>query len=323
MESPTKLTLACSLLAAAFGVAFCFRKPADQPAPLLVQEEIARTTQQSAGEHLPEASSRLIGRIEPLEPSAAPLASLDARTLPNFAPPIAAGTGPPDDPTTARLWSASRDERVPNQLTPVQDLGAPPEMAAGFPDSSFSAGNRPGVNGTLIGAQLGGSAPAKPWEAPSADGEGGVRSHRVADGDTLSKLAQRYLGSGARYLEIFEFNRGTLQTPNVLPIGATLRIPPRGASTAATSPETAVGEGPNGSADAPRPLAPIQPGALFSDGVSAFDQRTYRVQAEDTLASIARRFYGDPSRYPELLTANRDRLHSSDDIQEGLLLVIP
>lgn len=312
------------MLAAAFGVAFCFRKPADHAAPLIVQEELAHLQKSGNGQAMPEAASRLIGRIEPLEPSAAPSATVDARALPGFAPSLAAGTGPPgDDATTQGLWTASHEPRAEDRLRPVQDLGAPPDFAATYSDASTETGNRPGVNGTLIGAQLGGSAPAKPWEAQGADGESGVRTHRVADGDTLSKLAQRYLGAGARYLEIFEFNRGTLQTPNVLPIGATLRIPPRGASPAAIQAESATGAMPNGSADAPKPLAPIQPGALFSNGVSSFDQRTYRVQAEDTLASIARRFYGDPSRYPDLLAANRDRLHSPNDIHEGLLLVIP
>lgn len=322
MESPTKLSLACCLLVAALGVAFCFRKPADHDAPLIVQEELA-SARSPAGERLPEASSRLIGRIEPLEPSAAPQATVDAQSLPGFAPAIAAGTGPPDDATSQRLWTASHDQRANGRLTPIQDLGAPPNLAASFPDSTAEPSNPPGVNGTLIGAQLGGSALAKPWEALGADGEGGVRTHRVADGDTLSKLAQRYLGSGARYLEIFEFNRGTLQTPNVLPIGATLRIPPRDASPGAGPIESAEGGVPNGSDDAPKPLAPIQPGALFSNGVSSFDQRTYRVQTADTLASIAKRFYGDSNRYPELLAANRDRIHSAEDIHEGLLLVIP
>jgi len=51
--------------------------------------------------------------------------------------------------------------------------------------------------------------------------------HRVVDGDTLSRLATRYLGRSERYLEIFELNRDVLSKPDLLPIGITLRIPPR------------------------------------------------------------------------------------------------
>ena len=52
------------------------------------------------------------------------------------------------------------------------------------------------------------------------------RRHRIADGDTLPRLAERYLGSAERYLEIYEHNRDVLRTPGELPIGLELRIPP-------------------------------------------------------------------------------------------------
>jgi nucleoid-associated protein YgaU len=49
--------------------------------------------------------------------------------------------------------------------------------------------------------------------------------HTVVDGDTLAKLAQRYLGSVDRQGELFEANRQLLADPELLPIGAVLRIP--------------------------------------------------------------------------------------------------
>lgn len=54
--------------------------------------------------------------------------------------------------------------------------------------------------------------------------------HRIVDGDTLSSLAQRYLGSSERFKEIFEANRDRLQATDVLPIGVVLRIPVERAS---------------------------------------------------------------------------------------------
>jgi LysM repeat protein len=61
----------------------------------------------------------------------------------------------------------------------------------------------------------------------SDSGASDPRTHRIVDGDTLSKLASRYLGRADRFLEIFEFNRDVLASPDLLPIGSTLKIPSR------------------------------------------------------------------------------------------------
>jgi hypothetical protein len=50
--------------------------------------------------------------------------------------------------------------------------------------------------------------------------------HRIQRGDTLTRLARRYLGDGNRYVEIYEANRDRLKSPgDVLRIGVSLRIP--------------------------------------------------------------------------------------------------
>ena len=54
-----------------------------------------------------------------------------------------------------------------------------------------------------------------------------LQEHRIVDGDTLERLAQRYLGDALRAEEIFELNRDRLRDPNVLPVGRRLRIPQR------------------------------------------------------------------------------------------------
>jgi nucleoid-associated protein YgaU len=59
-----------------------------------------------------------------------------------------------------------------------------------------------------------------------------TRTHVVVDGDTLTGLAARYLGSSDRYREIFAANRQILPTPDLLPIGATLKIPSPDSGTA-------------------------------------------------------------------------------------------
>ena len=50
-------------------------------------------------------------------------------------------------------------------------------------------------------------------------------THRIVDGDSLAELAERYLGSASRAPEIFEANRDVLFSPQLLPIGAELKMP--------------------------------------------------------------------------------------------------
>jgi nucleoid-associated protein YgaU len=65
-----------------------------------------------------------------------------------------------------------------------------------------------------------------------------VRSHIVVDGDSLAKLAERYLDDPQRASEIFELNRALLAHPDVLPIGAEITIPARSANTLQSANET-------------------------------------------------------------------------------------
>jgi nucleoid-associated protein YgaU len=51
--------------------------------------------------------------------------------------------------------------------------------------------------------------------------------HTVVKGDTLWKIAEKTLGKGARYNEIFEANRPMLSDPDKIYPGQVLRIPPK------------------------------------------------------------------------------------------------
>jgi hypothetical protein len=62
-----------------------------------------------------------------------------------------------------------------------------------------------------------------PWPATEEREE--RRTHVVVDGDSLERLADRYLHDPRRGAEIFELNREILSQPDLLPIGAELRIP--------------------------------------------------------------------------------------------------
>ena len=49
--------------------------------------------------------------------------------------------------------------------------------------------------------------------------------HTVAKGDTLWAVSEKALGSGARYMEIFEANKPMLSHPDKIYPGQVLRIP--------------------------------------------------------------------------------------------------
>ena len=53
------------------------------------------------------------------------------------------------------------------------------------------------------------------------------KPYRIRDGDTLEKIAERLLGNRERANEIFEANRDVLARPDLLPVGATIQLPPR------------------------------------------------------------------------------------------------
>ncbi len=70
-------------------------------------------------------------------------------------------------------------------------------------------------------------------------------------------------------------------------------------------------------------LARPQAKAAAATAGGGSTQRTYRVQAGDTLSKIAKEMYGNANDYNRIFEANRDKLQSPDKIQPGQELVIP
>ena len=63
-------------------------------------------------------------------------------------------------------------------------------------------------------------------ETPAAPAAGETVTYKVAKGDTLSKIAQKFYGNGRLYQQILDANKDSLQgNPNRLRIGQDLVIP--------------------------------------------------------------------------------------------------
>jgi nucleoid-associated protein YgaU len=96
-------------------------------------------------------------------------------------------------------------------VTVVRPLGvslSPPPLVPKYPEADRPASSHWGGSIDMM-------LPAKET----------ARTHKIIDGDTLAALAQRYLGSTARAHELFDANRDVLSDPELLPIGAELKIP--------------------------------------------------------------------------------------------------
>lgn len=302
-----KTGIALGILILGMLAAMVFRRP---PAPKATptQDEPAATAAPSrpAVIEAPIVASHLEGTIQPLD-------SLEAT------PGAATGLAPIGDggwrnpvPPPAADWPPALTPDFANVPTEQPGSVPSPHVAAPPPDRATLVPVDGGVG--LVSTDQSVRPPL-----PFAPDEAAVVEHLIVDGDTLSNLAARYLGSAARFLELFEANRDVLKTPDVLPLGRRLKIPAA-----------------HGAADAPPPQAapptdPLTPGGLVplesarprAERRASYAVETYRVQRGETLAELARRFYGDPRRASELYAANRDRLATPHDLREGMLLVIP
>lgn len=81
--------------------------------------------------------------------------------------------------------------------------------------------------------------PRNPARPDTQVAESGSRTHVIQSGDSLSVLAERYLGSQGRFQEIYEANRDVLTDVNRLPVGATIVIPNETKAAAKSGVETA------------------------------------------------------------------------------------
>jgi len=66
-----------------------------------------------------------------------------------------------------------------------------------------------------------------PIQVPQSESPPKPVVHRVVEGETLEGIAEQYLGDRTRLYEIFDVNRDQLTNPDVLPLGAMLRLPPK------------------------------------------------------------------------------------------------
>jgi nucleoid-associated protein YgaU len=263
-------------------------------------------------------------------------------------------------------------KKDPQSVSAVQPTADPVQTAAA-PSSTFSESNSPqattpqtatAFDGRIEPAPGSNLAPQAPFAGnsnvgttssigvrkPSDDDDAPARelvdlnapdkTHRIIDGDTLQKLAQRYLGRADRYLELYAYNRDVLTDPDVLPIGVGIRIPSRvviapdaNALAGVTPPPVlplvplapASPTSPPAIANSPNPAPANSPAGAPAAAASAQKNgpRTYTVQEGDNLVDIARKLYGDGRKHEALFQANRRTMRTPADLKPGMILAVP
>lgn len=83
--------------------------------------------------------------------------------------------------------------------------------------------------------------PVQPHKSATRDSEtaqASLQTHVIQSGDSLSLLAERYLGNQGRFQEIYDANRDVLTDVNRLPLGATIVIPSASKTSQKSQPAT-------------------------------------------------------------------------------------
>jgi nucleoid-associated protein YgaU len=287
-----KLAIAGAILIVGIGTALAFRREqaAEAPAAAQATKALSQSPASRAAQRKPLPEPTLAGRIEPYLPRAQTDSVHD---------------------TPASFTVEARDPLQTDSPLKWQTVRRPDE-------SSAAAATEPDRN---MVDQFSGENPTATRRLAAG------KRHKIVDGDTLAGIARRYLGAGERSLDLFEYNRDVLLTPELLPIGKELRIPPRDFSPAQaplTEPQSL-----NLTAVAPpiatAPKREAVATAAISTAITAAKPpaQTYIVEQHDTLALIARKLYGDISRQVDLMAANREQLRSVKDLRPGMTLVVP
>lgn len=117
---------------------------------------------------------------------------------------------------------------TPVTATTLGTSDSPPGefISTGRTASSAIAAAAPPAAAPDLSAPANVGAMAPPIEPPH-------RTHVVHEGDSLERLAERYLGDAGRAIEIFDLNREVLANPHLLTLGTELKIPEAGDSAAA------------------------------------------------------------------------------------------
>ncbi|MGB6044365.1 MAG: LysM peptidoglycan-binding domain-containing protein [Pirellulales bacterium] len=258
MEAAKRLLVALVILAIGFAIAWQFRKRSGEQE--IAEADIPTVTMNVQSDDATEAGQgdRLQGVPLPAPFDPRPKLSGPPRVAP--APSLR-------EPEMPKYYQPNRV--APSVLPPaLKKILDSPSGQRSAPQPHVTGKDFTNVSRTPVNSATGSSPPVnrtprpkaptvrQGFSSPASDATD-EREHTIVNGDTLSRIAKRYLGNADRHREIYELNRDVLRDPDVLPIGQTIRLPSR--EQEPRRPRTAVENAP---VDRPAPkLVPVSPEA--------------------------------------------------------------
>lgn len=160
-------------------------------------------------------------------------------------------------------------------------------------------------NEPLVPANPNGSTtPSAP--VATASTPGGMRSYKAEPGDTVSKMAGRFLGANtkANREAIIRANPSLQADPNRVVAGRTYLIPSPASQNAQATP-------------------PSEPTQTVSTSTPRAGETTYTAREGDSLWRIAEEQLGDGRLYTVIKDLNKDVLNGGETVRPGMVLRIP
>jgi nucleoid-associated protein YgaU len=195
----------------------------------------------------------------------------------------------------------------------VRFVAEPPK---GVTNASANAELKPAVTEQAPPAEL--REPSPVVQSPKLVEQ---RTYVVSEGDSLYTIAKKFYGAAAAGKKatinsIFNANRNTLKSPDMLYVGQKLTIPQLTDTQAKKSKTENVAVN----------TAKTQP--TGSANVVAGDSQTksaseYVVQSGDSLWKIAAKQLGNGARFEEIASLNEDVLDGGEDLTVGMRLKLP
>ena len=200
------------------------------------------------------------------------------------------------DHLSARNAQIANPQTEVARFEPVRLPGGEPQqfgegLAPAVPERAIAGSF--GIDDGNHGTMLPGEAVQPPVEVtPVAPKE---RTHAIAKGETLGDVAKRYYGKRSLGPKLAEFNK---VDSSRLKIGQTVAIPDITVldPSAAPAPAAVLASDATLGVPAPAPVAPVAP--------ESPKYGTVKVTEGDTLYRIAKRVYGDGSRWNEIAALN-------------------
>ena len=199
---------------------------------------------------------------------------------------------------------SDRPPLIDPRVTPEPVVPTPSRIASESSQEEAASGTAT-VVATGAGASTQKTQPA-PEPKPSGTASTGTsapagnRYHVFKKDETLWTVAEKYYGNGAKWRLIYEANKADLPDPNLIAPETRLVIPPEKPQES-PAPATASGSG----------------------SAPAAGQRTHVVAEGDSLASIAKKYYGSTKHWRVLLKANETQVPSPDKLRVGTVLIVP